>query len=226
MPDNDPYDIADDDERHGTQPAHARPAAPKAAEPQRGGVDADDDDDEDDDLLPPPLSRETNPKPWFVAAACAAGVLLIAWLAGARPLAPIDLGGDGESVVRELTFGARLIGFARTLVFLPLATLAVTFGVLALAFVRQRPIGDGLGLLARCAAIAAIGMLAWLAPVEIRVLKNSINFLGPPLIAAALSMPLFRINPRDAGLVAGFSVLGLGILALFANVVVWAIGST
>lgn len=225
MADNETYDIADDDESATPQPTRARPA-PKPDAAQRDSAEVDADGDDEDDLLPPPLSRETNPKPWFVAAACAAGVLLIAWLAGARPLAPIDIGGDGESVVRELTLGPRLIGFARTLVFLPLATLAVTFGVLALAFVRQRPIGDGLGLLARCAAIAAIGMLAWLAPVEIRVLKNSINFLGPPLIAATLSMPLFRIDPRDAGLVAGFSVLGLGILALFANVVVWAIGST
>ena len=66
-------------------------------------------------------------------------------------------------------------------------------------------------------------MLAWLAPVEIRFLKNSINLLGPPLIAGILTIPVFRLDVRDAGLMTGFSVLGIGVLTLFANVIVWAV---
>ena len=220
MADNQTYDIADDDDDDDT-PARAPSAAqPAAATPAPAAIAEGDDDD---DHLPPPLSSETNPRLWLIAAACAAAVLLIAWLAGARPLAPVEPTADGVAVIGELTFGARLIGFARTLVFLPLATLSLVFGALCMAFIRQRPIGDGIGLFARCAAIAAIGMLAWLAPVEIRFLKNSINLLGPPLVAGILTMPVFRLDIRDAGLMTGFSVLGIGVLTLFANVIVWAV---
>lgn len=220
MADNQTYDIADDDD---DTPARAPSAAQPAAAKPAPASTAESDDGGDDDHLPPPLSSETNPKLWLIAAACAAAVLLIAWLAGARPLAPVEPSADGVAVIGELTFGARLIGFARTLVFLPLATLSLVFGALCMAFIRQRPIGDGIGLFARCAAIAAIGMLAWLAPVEIRFLKNSINLLGPPLIAGILTIPVFRLDVRDAGLMTGFSVLGIGVLTLFANVIVWAV---
>lgn len=220
MADNQTYDIADDDDDTPARaPSAAQPAAAKPAPSSSGGNEGEGDEDH----LPPPLSSETNPKPWMVAAICAAAVLLIAWLAGARPLAPVEPSADGVAVIGELTFGARLIGFARTLVFLPLATLSLVFGALCLAFIRQRPIGDGIGLFARCAAIAAIGMMAWLAPVEVRFLKNSINLLGPPLIAGVLTIPVFRLDVRDAGLMTGFSVLGIGVLTLFANVIVWAV---
>lgn len=223
MADNQTYDIEDDGDDDATQQGAAKPAAAASKPASTQPVVADGEGDGDDDHLPPPLSSETNPKPWLVAAACAAAVLLIAWLAGARPLATVEASADGVAVIGELTFGARLIGFARTLVFLPLATLSLLFGALSLAFVRQRPIGDGIGLVARCAAIAAIGMLAWLAPVEIRFLKNSINLLGPPLISGILTIPVFRLDVRDAGLMTGFSVLGIGVLTLFANVIVWAV---
>lgn len=220
MADNQTYDIADDDDDTPARaPSAAQPAAAKPAPSSSGGNEGEGDEDH----LPPPLSSETNPKPWMVAAICAAAVLLIAWLAGARPLAPVEPSADGVAVIGELTFGARLMGFARTLVFLPLATLSLVFGALCLAFIRQRPIGDGIGLFARCAAIAAIGMMAWLAPVEVRFLKNSINLLGPPLIAGVLTIPVFRLDVRDAGLMTGFSVLGIGVLTLFANVIVWAV---
>jgi hypothetical protein len=221
MTDNQTYDIADEDdgEKPSSAPGAVKPAAAKPAPSSSN----EDENEGDEDHLPPPLSSETNPKPWMVAAICAAAVLLIAWLAGARPLAPVEPSADGVAVIGELTFGARLIGFARTLVFLPLATLSLVFGALCMAFIRQRPIGDGIGLFARCAAIAAIGMMAWLAPVEVRFLKNSINLLGPPLIAGILTIPVFRLDVRDAGLMTGFSVLGIGVLTLFANVIVWAV---
>lgn len=190
-----------------------------------GEDDGEDDGDDDDDLLPPPLSRDGHVKIWFVVAGVAAAVLCISWLAGARALAPIEATSDGSALVRELGFGQRLAGLARTLVFLPLATIAITFGVLSLAFVRQRPLGDVPMLLARCAAIAAIGMLAWLVPTEIRFLKQSLNVLGPPLLAGGLTMPMFRLGPRDAALATGFSVLGLLLLTLFALVIVWAVGA-
>lgn len=220
------YDIDDDDDE-------PKPAAPIARRPAKAAPDAgvagaggggDHDDDDDDDLLPPPLSPETNVRVWLVVAGVATAFLAVSWLAGARALAPIEATADG-SVVRELGFGARLVGLARTLVFLPLSTLAIGFGVLSLAFVRQRPIGDGIALLARCAAIAAIGMLAWLVPVEVRFLKQMVNVMGPPLTAGALAMPVFKLDVRDAGLVVGFTVLGVTLLTLFALVIVWAVGA-
>ena len=238
MADQGTYDIDDDDDTVAGAPAQqpgpiARRTAAQAQATRdaggggRGGDGGDNDqsDDDDDELLPPPLSRDGNVKVWFVVAGLAGAVLCVSWLAGARALSPIEATSDGSALVRELGFGQRLAGLARTLVFLPLATIAITFGVLSLAFVRQRPLGDVPMLLARCAAIAAIGMLAWLVPTEIRFLKQTLNVLGPPLAAGALTIPMFRLNPRDAALATGFSVLGLLMLTLFALVIVWAVGA-
>lgn len=207
MAENNTYDIEDDDD-------DATPASTTGAR----AVQAEDEDSEElDDDLPPPISAPGDSKPWLVTAGVCTALLAISWLAGVQALAPID----GS----EFGFGTRIAGFARTLVFLPLATLAIGFGVLSLAFIRQRPIGDAPALLARCAAIASIGMLAWLAPVEVRVLKNTIHVIGPPLVAGLLTIPVFRLHPRDAGLVTGFTVLGLVLLTLFALVIVWAVGA-
>jgi hypothetical protein len=97
------------------------------------------------------------------------------------------------------------------------------FGVAALAFVRQRPIGDAVALLAKCAAVAAIALLVRLVPVEIAFVKHSLDFAGPALVALGLLVPVFRLHVRDAGLAIGFTLMGLVLLALSALVVVWAI---
>jgi hypothetical protein len=179
--------------------------------------------DAHDDLLPPPISAEASPKPWVIAGAAATAILCLAWLAGARQLAPLESAGNDGAIYGELTFGERLSGVARTLVFVPLASLALVFGVAALAFVRQRPIGDAVALLAKCAAVAAIALLVRLVPVEIAFVKHSLDFAGPALVALGLLVPVFRLHVRDAGLAIGFTLMGLVLLALSALVVVWAI---
>ena len=231
MTDQGAYDIEDDDDDgDAPKPAAPAPARRVPAPPAKAArassapaVDSGDEDDDGDDSLPPPIARETDPKLWWIVAGASIALLLVSYLAGARALAPIEIASDGSTVIRELGFGSRLAGFARVVVFAPLAGLSVLFGVACVAFLEQRPFGHAPSLVARCAAIAAIGMLTWLAPVEIRFLKNSINALGPPLVAGLLSMPLFRLAPREAGLVTAFSVIGLLLLTLFAHVIVWAV---
>ena len=219
------YDIADDDESNRDHAARSAAASsqPIVATKAAGGGGDNDDDDDSDDLLPPPISRESNPTTWLTIAGICIALLAISWRAGARALAPIEATTDG-SVIRELGFMQRLVGLARTLVYAPLATLSLVFGLLALAFVRQRPVGDVIALFARAAAITAIGLLAWLAPVEIRFLKQMINLVAPPAIACALMVPLFRLHPRDALLATGCALLGMVMLVLSAWVVVWASG--
>jgi hypothetical protein len=196
------------------------------------GSGADDDRVDDDevgteesgseDLLPPPISADSDPKPWFVTAGAATAVLCVAWIAGARALAPLGDAGDGAAVALELGFSARLAGMARALVFLPLATAGLLFGVLSLAFVRQRPIGDVPALIGKCAAITALAMLVRLAPIDTRFVKATLDFVGPAIVAAVLLVPLFRLHPRDAVTATGFALLGLVLLTLFAFVIVWA----
>ena len=222
------YDIEDDDDDRKPAPPPP-PTARRIASSQPavgtvGHAGEEEDDDDGDDSLPPPIARESDPRLWWIIAGAALAFLLVSYLAGARSLAPIEVASDGSTVIRELGFGSRLAGFARVVVFAPLAALSILFGVACVAFLEQRPFGHAPSLLARCAAIAAIGMLTWLAPVEIRFLKNSINALGPPLVAGLLSMPLFRLAPREAGLVTAFSVIGLLLLTIFAHVIVWAVG--
>ena len=184
-----------------------------------------DQENEEDDFLPPPIYPEADPKIWFVIGGVCTAMLAISWLAGARQLSPIEYSSDGATLISELHFGQRIAGLARTLVFLPLSTLAIAFGMLALAFVRQRPIGDVVALFARCAAIASIGMLVWLAPIEIRFIKQAINLLGPPLVTGALTIPIFKLSLRDATLTTGYAIMGIVLLTLFALVIVWAVGA-
>ena len=217
----------------GRAPDHApNPASAKSradSRDQSGHEDHheghEDQENEEDDFLPPPISPEADPKIWFVIGGVCTAMLAISWLAGARQLSPIEYSSDGATLISELHFGQRIAGLARTLVFLPLSTLAIAFGMLALAFVRQRPIGDVVALFARCAAIASIGMLVWLAPIEIRFIKQAINLLGPPLVTGALTIPIFKLSLRDATLTTGYAIMGIVLLTLFALVIVWAVGA-
>ena len=217
----------------GRAPDHApNPASAKSradSRDQSGREDHheghEDQENEEDDFLPPPISPDADPKIWFVIGGVCTAMLAISWLAGARQLSPIEYSSDGATLISELHFGQRIAGLARTLVFLPLSTLAIAFGMLALAFVRQRPIGDVVALFARCAAIASIGMLVWLAPIEIRFIKQAINLLGPPLVTGALTIPIFKLSLRDATLTTGYAIMGIVLLTLFALVIVWAVGA-
>lgn len=211
---------------HAPNPASAKSRADSRDQSGREEHgDQEDHEDQEDDFLPPPISPEADPKIWFVIAGVCTAMLAISWLAGARQLSPIEYSSDGATLISELHFGQRIAGLARTLVFLPLSTLAIAFGMLALAFVRQRPIGDAVALFARCAAIASIGMLVWLAPIEIRFIKQAINLLGPPLVTGALTIPIFKLSLRDATLTTGYAIMGIVLLTLFALVIVWAVGA-
>jgi hypothetical protein len=175
-------------------------------------------DDESTDSLPPPISRHSNPQPWLVVAGVCAALLLISWLAGAPQLSIPDAKGN----IPELGFGERLNGLARSVVFIPLATLAAGFGLGALAFVRQRPIGAIPPLFAKCTAIICLATLVWLVPSDGRMLKLTLNVIGFPLVAGALAIPVFRLHPRDAAFATAYGLLGMLLLVGSAWVVVWA----
>jgi hypothetical protein len=192
---------------------------------EHGGEESDENHDEShDDSLPPPISRPANPKPWLVIAAATTAFLMIAWLAGAPQLVVPEPSSDGSPIIPELGFFERLAGAARTAVYLALATLGGVFGVLCLAFLRQRPVGDVIALFAKVLAIVAIGMLVWLVPSEIRFVKQTLNVLGVPLLAGLCAMPVLRLAPRDAALATAFTMMGMLLLVLVAHTVVWAAG--
>jgi hypothetical protein len=68
-------------------------------------------------------------------------------------------------------------------------------------------------------------MLVWLVPSDIRIVKQLLNVLGAPILAGAMSVPLFRLSPRDAAVATMCSVVGMMLLVLTAMVVVWATGA-
>ena len=200
---------------------HASTTSTAPSATARAGESVDDDDDD----LPPPISPEANPNLWFITAGACAALLVLSWLAGAPQLVlPIASSGDSV-IIPELSFFERLAGVARTLVFLPLATLGAVFGLLCLAFARQRPVGDAVALCAKCAAIVAVGMLLWLVPSDIRFLKQMINVIGVPAVVGALAIPVFKLAPRDALLTTAFSLMGMLLLVLTSAIVVWAVGA-
>lgn len=224
-PETGPYRIADD-----AAPTAARPAvAPKpdlsdSEDRDSSGSAADESDATDEDgtdSLAPPISRQANPHPWLVVAGVCAALLALSWLAGAPQLALPDAGGH----TAELRFGERLNGLARMIVFIPLATLAAVFGLGALAFVRQRPIGAVAPLFAKALAIVCMAALIWLVPTDMRMLKQALNMVGLPLVATALAVPLFRLHPRDAAFATAYALLGILLLIGTAWVIVWAASS-
>lgn len=203
-------------------------AAARATDEAAGEDEAAAEDEgagEDDDELPAPISRESNPRIWTVVAAACIALLVLSWLAGAPQLViPEPSSGDAVNIP-ELSFFERLGGIARTLVFLPLATVGAVFGLLTLAFVRQRPVGDVPSLLAKSAALVAMGMLVWLVPSDIRFVKQTLNVLGTPALAGALAIPIFRLTPRDALFATVFTMMGMLLLVLASATVVWAVGA-
>lgn len=215
-----PYRLADD------TPTNRRPAQPtpdlsdsEDRDAEDSGTDAEDTEDGDaTDSLPPPISRETNPQVWLVVAGTCAALIALSWLAGAPQLSLPD----ADRNIPELGFGERLNGLARTAVFIPLATLAEVFGLGALAFVRQRPIGAIAPLFAKCLAIVCLACLVWLIPSDIRMVKQALNTLGLALIATGLAIPLFGLHPRDAAFATVHALLGMLLLIGSAWVVVWA----
>lgn len=212
-----PYRLADDGDGA---------AAPRRVEPQpdlsdsedRDASEAEADSDEGDGSLPPPICRPASAQPWLVVAAICGALLALSWLAGAPQLSMPD----GNGVVPELGFGERLNGLARTAVFLPLAMLAAVFGLCALAFVRQRPIGDAGALFAKSLAIVCIASLVWLVPSEVRMVKQALNVIGLPALAGALAVPIFRLHPRDAATATAYGLLGLLLIIGSAWIVVWS----
>jgi hypothetical protein len=219
-----PYELAAED------PTSSRPARPSPpgghGRVEDDGVEVDGVADEvgEDASLPPPISRSDGVRIWLVVAAASTAVLAVSWLAGAPPLS-LPVGSGEDAHVPELGPGARLVGLARTLVYLPLATFGATFGFLALAFVRQRPVGHLGALFAKSAAIVSVGMLVWLVPSDVRFIKQILNVAVVPLVAGALAVPVLRLAPRDAALATGFALMGMLFLVLASAVVVWAVGA-
>ena len=181
-------------------------------------------DDEEHESLPPPISRATDPRMWLIIASVCAALIGISWLAGAPQLA-LPVPTTNGMMIPELSLGDRLGGALRTLVFVPLATLAAVFGLLSLAFIHQRPVGDVRALFAKCLASVTIAMLVWLVPSEIRMIKQLLNVLVVPLAATACWVPMFRLHPRDAAVAGGFALMGMMLLVLGAWIVVWSTGA-
>jgi hypothetical protein len=227
-----PYRLADETPAPVRTPSPSRPVEPtpdlsdsedrdaddEGVSGPDEGVSGPDEEDEGTDSLPPPISRPGSTQPWLVIAGVCAALLFLSWLAGAPQLSLPDAKGN----IPELRFGERLNGLARTAVFLPLAMMAVVFGLGALAFVRQRPIGAIGPLFAKCLAIVCLATLVWLVPSDIRMLKQALHFIGVPAIATALAVPIFRLHPRDAFFATVASLLGMILLVLGAWVIVWA----
>lgn len=212
-----PYRLAD-------EPAGAEPV--RRREPRADLSDSEDRDQPDDDVdpdaaegsLPPPICSAANARPWLLVAGTCAALLAISWLAGAPQLALPD----ADGAIAEMGFGERINGLAQTLIFLPLAMLAAVFGLCALAFVRQRPIGDPTALFAKSLAIVCLASLTWLVPTELRIVKQALNLAGLPIVAGVLAIPIFRLHPRDAATATAYGLLGLLLIVGGAWVVVWA----
>lgn len=184
----------------------------KVIEVETSHEEIDPDADADTDAAPPALARAGRGDQWLPAAIAAGALvlMLIAHLAGLRGLFDVD----PEATV---SFGVRLAGCGKVLVFAALATASGIGGLVTLAAILGTSLGDVRLAVLRIAAIASamqIVMVLNLSPAFIDWVTQALLASG---IIVGLTMLLFSMTVRDA---VTFALSGLGAFLLL-----WLIGA-
>ncbi len=158
--------------------------------------------------------------PLAVAGSCAA-LFVAACLAGQQGIFP-------QAATVEIGFGDRFLVLLRGLLMMLLSGGCLVAGAAIVQLVERGPLGDLQALTARMLMISSAAILTRAVPIPIAFLKQSYDVLAPLAVAWLLVIIVFRLSPRDAGMVIGATILSLLVLAFGSQVVSFAIvaGST
>jgi len=159
----------------------------------------------------------------LIVAGLAAILFIAACIAGQRGLFPAY---GEEPVVPD--WATRLLQLARGLLMMPLAAVCLAGGAWLFQLVERRPLGDVRGLSARMLMIACVALIVRILPIDMAFLKQSYDVLAPVAAAWLLLMAVFRLTPRDAGVLLGAALLCMVLLGFGSTIVSFALwtGST
>jgi hypothetical protein len=158
--------------------------------------------------------------PLAIAGSCAA-LFVAACLAGQQGIFP-------HAATVEIAYSERLLVLLRGLLMMLLSGGCLVAGAAIVQLVERGPLGDLQALSARMLMISAASILVRAVPVPIAFLKQTHDVLAPLAVAWLLVLLVFRLSPRDAGMVIGAAILSLLVLAFGSTIVSFAIwaGST
>lgn len=168
-----------------------------------------------------PLVR-SNRVEWPLAiAGCCGALFVAACLSGQQGIFP-------NAVKVEVGFAERAVMLLRGVLMMLLCGGCLVAGAALFHIVDRRPLGDMRALAARMLMISAVALLSRVFPIDIPFLKQSYDILAPIAIAWVMAFAMFRLAPRDAGIVIGGAILSLIVLSFGSTIVSFAIwaGST
>lgn len=163
-----------------------------------------------------PFVRSTRVEWPLAVAGCCAALFVAACLSGQHGIFP-------GAVKVEVGFGERLVMLLRGILMMLLCGGCLVAGAALFHIVDRRPLGDLSALAARMVMISAVALLSRVFPIDVAFVKQSYDIVAPVALAWVLTFAIFRLTPRDAGLVIGAAILSLIVLGFGSTIVSFAI---
>ncbi len=187
-----------------------------SAGPGSDDADADGEDEAD------PLAAAVGPSWLAVALAGAAGAVLVAGCLAGTPglyrLAEAAAEGDAPLVIGG---PQRIEGLGRLVVSIALWSACGVGGLRTAAWILERPLGDLRRAAASMLAVVSIARLVSFLDLPGPSVELLVEGLGEALVFLGASILLFRLPPRTAAIVLGFTALSFLVLYATAWTVVW-----
>ena len=183
-----------------------------------GSDDADADREDESD----PLAVAVGPSWLALALAGVAGAVLVAGcLAGATGLYRLAEAAAESDVAPVIEWPLRIEGLGRLVVIIALWTACGIGGLRTAAWILERPLGDRRRAAASMLAVVSIARLVTFLDLPGPTVELFVEGLGEALVFLGASIVLFRLPPRSAAIVLGFTALSFLVLYATAWTVVW-----
>ena len=179
-------------------------------------ADADQEDEAD------PLAVAVGPSWLAHALATGAGAVLVAGcLVGAPGLFRLAEAAAEGDAAQGIGWPLRFVGLGRLVVIIALWTACGVGGLRSAAWILERPLGDLRRAAASMLAVVSIARLVSFLDLPGPGVELLVEGLGEALVFLGASIVLFRLPPRSAAIVLGFTALSFLVLYATAWTVVW-----
>ncbi|MBX3373757.1 MAG: hypothetical protein KF817_07970 [Phycisphaeraceae bacterium] len=142
-------------------------------------------------------------------------LMLVGLIAGMASLFP----GVDIAAAAPVPWSTRLSGVVRLPLFIATWSGCALGALATVAWLRDRPLGHLPAALLRLAAIITVARLGAFLDVPVAVLRFPAELVAHAAIFWVLAIAMFRLRPRDAGILLGLTLL-YGIVLLFATALI------
>lgn len=142
-------------------------------------------------------------------------LMLVGLIAGMASLFP----GVDTTAAAPVPWSARLSGVVRLPLFIATWSGCALGALATVAWLRDRPLGHLPAALVRLAAIITVARLGAFLDVPVAVLRFPAELVAHAAIFWVLVIAMFRLRPRDAGVVLGLTLL-YGVVLLCATALI------